>query len=547
MSKKPDDFEETQQIRVRAKNPQIGRKRSEPMGEDPTVNADALTVRPSNAFADEEQTEIAVARPVPELLQRPSVPQRPSVSVIKSTVPRLAPDRGATAADRGPTKKVVQPPDQAPTERPSAAKPRARMEQLGTDGVGLLAQKAKIARAEARTSVTQSPLLKPYRGVIEDRALAALDRVLAGELEGDSEPHASPKRALERVVHAPELARLATDERARLLATIGASPREIETMRAAARLLEKAPLTRLATSERGMLFELFALLRPPQQSVLADIAERPLHGKTALEDRDLHDGTLLGELVGLAKQKTLASRIESGGLDQPHAMEIVLASIAHPEAMLLEEGPDGVLGALEFGLADTAPAEYVRLWRSLSTGDLVAALAGDGEIDLADLLRSRGATFKGRETPLRLGLESLVGLAHPRSGPNRSGLVMPGGHGLDADVTARVLGHLYGVGVTVAAGATAALRHLERVGDDPSRVPPAYVTLLYDGGERMFVFDHIADGRVFVRAPHGDSTKPRGSRRPEPLRLVEAPERGLESLTMAELEQAIGVALVPRT
>src|SRR5207244_780632 len=83
-----------------------------------------------------------------------------------------------------------------------------------------------------------------------------------------------------------------------------------------------------------------------------------------------------------------------------------------------------------------------------------------------------------------LALELLAPLAHPRSGPSKDSFVMPGGHGIDADVTARALAFLYGVGFTVAAGASAAMRTIERVGPDMQRVPPVFFSLLYDGGER---------------------------------------------------------------
>lgn len=668
---KPARFEETQQIRVRAKNPQIGRKRSDLVVEDATVQADSedllrterprvvpqpvLVPIPAFEPMDDDATEILMgpsplAAGGPVLGRRPAPPSvvvrdEPGASIMRSTVPQQPRprERAETALDRGPTRRLAtddeapttrpargergreaersreaertrdaersrdQPASEArttrparreedddrrptprdpirmdrdpirierdparverdnaraertpaphedpPTERPTPrnARPRGRMEPLGTEGAGILAQKAKIARAEGHMAPqARHPALKPYRGILDDRALSALDRVLAGELDArDVEPSSSPKRALERVVFSDALERLTLDERAAILRALAAQPRELETMRAAARILERAPWQRLSAHERSSIAELLGLLRPAQAMLLADVVERSLHGKSAIEDRDLADTTVVAQLLGLARERAVAARIENAGLDHATALELVLTAIAHPASLPLDEGADGVLGGIELGLADATPAEYVRLWRSLTTGDSNAALAGDGSIDLADTLRSRpGTTFRGRESPLRVGLETLVGLAHPRTGPNRSGLLMPGGHGIDADVTARVLGHLYGVGFTVAAGATAATRHLDRLRPDAQRVPPAFITLLYDGGERMFVFDHIADERAFVRAPHGDSTKPRGGRRPDPLRLIEAPERGLESVSMAELQQIVGVALVPRT
>src|SRR5205085_3720139 len=99
----------------------------------------------------------------------------------------------------------------------------------------------------------------------------------------------------------------------------------------------------------------------------------------------------------------------------------VLASISSPERLPFEEGADGVLSIIEFGLASVSPAEHVRLWLSLVSSPMTAKLAGEGELDLGAVLdEHEDFTFSARETPMRVGLELLAGLAHPRRGSDRS-------------------------------------------------------------------------------------------------------------------------------
>ena len=226
---------------------------------------------------------------------------------------------------------------------------------------------------------------------------------------------------------------------------------------------------------------------------------------------------------------------------------MLLSSIANPERLAFEEGADGVLSIIEFALADSSPAELARLWIGLVGGEMRARLSGEAELDLGAKLRANPSLrFNMRETPMRLGLELLSAHGNPRRGGDRSAFVMPSGHGVDADVISRSLSLLYSVGFTVAAGAATALRHLDRTKNESQRVPPVFVTMLYERGERVFLFDRIDGGDLLVRAPHGRSSKRKGAQRVDPARVVEDPDSGLDRLTRSSVEESIGVALVPR-
>jgi hypothetical protein len=518
--------EQTMRVRVRAKNPQIGRKIQPAEGDEETVHADPDEIRARlkspRAPMEEESTEVA--------LKPPKLPKEEIV--VRNTSP--------DASDRITRKDHRKNP---------APKPKGRMEMLGTEGAGHMVKQMHLQRFEDAMPQTKTPFLKPFRSMMTDQEISAVDRALSGELDSRDLRAAatSPKRSLERLIHSGEFQELVLEERAALLRAIANDPRDVETAKAAVRILESGALSLIRPHDRAHLFELFQRLTPRCQYLLADLAQRKVHGATALCDRDFKDDGILLHLNAMAQTKSLSPRIEAAGVEKSDAIAALLASVAHPEQLPLEEGAEAVLSVVEFALAECSPAECARLWRSLTMGDLVAELPGETAIELVPQLKIRPSMDLTRgDTPLRYGIEVLAGLAHPKSGPVRSAFVMPGGHGIDADVIARTLGFLYGVGFTVAAGSSAAARQLDRVGDDRWRVPPAFVSVLYEGGERLFVFDHLERDRIFLRAPHGSSSKPQGARRHDPDRVVEDPEVGLESMPQQEFLIQVGVALVPR-
>jgi hypothetical protein len=434
------------------------------------------------------------------------------------------------------------------------------MMMRGTDAAGAIAAQARVERAEELMPQTRSPLLRGLRPFLSHEAASTLDRMLAGEFDhrerstrggrpgSSADPSAaqSPKRALERLINTSQFGELEAAHRATLLGAIAGTPRDAEGTKAAQRLVGSGMMSRLSSVERTQLVQLFDRLPSSERAVLSTLSERPLHKRSVLEDRDFEDTLLIAHLLALASNK-LARPIADLGIKAEEVIALVLATLANPERIGLEEGADGVLSILEFGLAETSPAELARLWRELVSGDLVAELPSEGTIDLGKRLEGVDPNLGTLDTPLRMGLEAITVLARPKGSGSKDDYIMPGGHGIDADVVARTLGFLYGVGFTVASGAAGALRGLERVSSERFRVPPAFTSLLYDGGERLFLFDRIESGTVYFRAPHGTSTKPKGARRREPDRLIEDPATGLESLPLPLFKQLIGVALVPRT
>ena len=589
----------TMRVRVRAKNPQIGRKLSDSKPEDETVMHEDLGVgAPApdpqvsgatevpvrvGAMMDEDATEIADRPPglpqvafiergrdqtdpsdrVTPLEQAPprgpgtvrarppdaaAEPPRPQPQ--RSEPPRSEPPRSEPAPRRQGRATVKRPKARAPGGQKMAAMPRDRPIMGGTKGAGALAAQVRVQRIEENLPKTSVPALKLLRMNMDAAAIMALDRALTGHREDRDILRASisPKRALERLIHAPPYGALEVADRARLLEPIAAAPDDVDTINSARRLVETGVVGGFGARVRSRLLDLFAALSSDDRVALADLGERSVHGKSALLDNDFEDTSIIEHVAAVACATRVGSALESAGYRKRQSVSNLLAVLSCPAEVAISDGGEGLLAVMEFSLAHASPAEMARLWRGLTLDALSVSLPGEGRLDLGEALRTQpGMVVGGADTPLRLGLEQLAGLAHPRGGPRRSAFIMPGGNCVDADVTARALGYLYGVGFTVAAGASNALRYLEAARPSSTRVPPMFVSLLYEGGERLFVFDRMDDNRAYLRCPRGTSTKPKGSRRLDPVRRVEDPRTALDSVPRDEFDTSVGVALVPRT
>ncbi|MCB9650339.1 MAG: hypothetical protein H6730_27695 [Deltaproteobacteria bacterium] len=444
----------------------------------------------------------------------------------------------------GPAPRPAPPPiPEAPT-----VVPRHRLAQLGTDAAGEALKEHALQAMGQRLEHIRTPALRLVRGELEPAAMAICDEVCSG---GYDSPHqeagTSPKRALERLLNEKHYSSLAPKEQALLLTAVAASPRDATTTKAALALLKSGAVRRLSPGERPALFRCFEAVGPEGRVRLAQVAARRLRGRSALEDRDLQDQALVTHLEHLVMGRGWVQGLEVRGLTRDKAVAVVLGALAHPERLSFEEGSPGVLGIMEFALADCAPAELVRLWRHLVSDELVAPMAGPAALDLGACLRADPElTLNSSSSPLRLALTGLAELAQPAGRGRRPTFIMPGGHGVDADVVSRALGLLFGVNFTVAAGAANALRHLARVPAEPQRMPPVFVTVLYARGERLFVFDHMDADWVYLRAPRGRSSKERGALRVDPKREVVEPERGLDRIPREAFEDKVGVGLIPR-
>ena len=513
---------------------------------DPTTRRRAAPPAPREARIDTEPTPVATPPPprVSQLLDddetmlASSPPtaghtrteqDEPGIRLVRRAKPRS--DRAA-----------------APTAPVPAAKPRNRLALLGTDAAGEVMKEHALQALGGALPKLDTPALRLVRGELTDASLGVLQAILQGRFDGTgSDPAASSKRAFERLINDKHYLRLTTKEQAVLLRAIVACPDDVTTIKAAIALLKTGVAGRLSQAERQSLLHLFAGLSAESRVRIAQLGARKLRGLSALEDRDLQDQTLVIHLEHLVHGSGFSPLLEARGVRRKKCINIVLGAIAHPERLSFEEGSDGVLGMLEFGLADSAPAEFARLWRHLAFDDMIAPLAGQAVLDLAGRLKEQTQIeMSGASTPLRVALQMLAELARPAGRSRKPTFIMPGGHGIDADVVSRALELVYGFGFTVAAGSANARRHLSRIPKEPHRLPPVFVTVLYARGERLFLFDHMDEDWVYLRAPRGRSTKQRGALRIDPKREVVDHERGLDRIPREAFDERVGVGLIPR-
>lgn len=473
-------------------------------------------------------------------------------TVLASEPPRAGHHRtehdepGIRLVRRSPAPASPAEPAPAPSA-PPAPRPRERLAMLGTDAAGEVMKEHALQALGGSLPPIRTPALKLVRGELSEASLGVLEAVFAGRFEHEgADPSASAKRCLERLVNDKSYNALTPKEQAVVLRTIAAAPEDVATVKAATALLKSGVARRLNQAHRQSMLRLFAGLAPEARVRVAQLAARRLRGRSALEDRDMQDQPLVAHLEQIVSGRRFCTALEARGVTRAKCVSIVLGAIAHPERLSFEEGSAGVLGMLEFGLADTAPAELARLWRHLAFDDMVVPLAAGAQLDLgARLAAEPGLELTGASTPLRVALEGLAELARPGRS-RKPTFIMPGGHGVDADVISKALELVYGFGFTVAAGATNAMRHLSRVSEPAHRLPPVYVTVLYARGERLFLFDHADDDWVYLRAPRGRSTKQRGALRIDPRREVVDPDRGLDRIPKEAFEEKVGVGLIPR-
>ncbi len=513
---------------------------------DPTAKGRAGRRRMREVRLDTEPTPIA-----PPLGPRVSKLLDEDETVVASEAPQGAHhwtdqnEPGIRLVRRERAQKVGRPAAPPPL---TAARPQNRLALLGTDAAGDVMKEHLLQAMGGNLPNLKTPALKLVQGELSVSALAILEGILQGRFDEEkSGPATSAKRALERLVNEKYYGQLSPKEQATLLHCFLDSPSDVTTIKSAIALLKTGVVRRLGQLDRQYLLQLFAGLSTEARVRVAQLGARKLRGRSALEDRDMQDQTLVSHLHHLVHGKGYAELLTTRGASRNKSVNIVLGAVAHPERLSFEEGSPGVLSMLEFGLADSAPAEFARLWRHLAFDDMVAPLAGPAALDLAARLRADPTlSLEGAETPLRHALSILCELSRPTGRARKPTFIMPGGHGIDADVVSKALEFLYGFGFTVVAGAQNTNRHLRRIPSEPHRLPPVFVTVLFARGEKLFVFDHMDDDWVYLRAPRGRSSKQRGALRIDPKREVVDPDTALDRIPKASFDEKVGVGLIPR-
>ena len=498
--------------------------------------------------------------------RRPRVSSVPEAEVDRSAAPTLKgpPPAAPDLIDRTrmPTEPLGRPADfeedetvvsdrpvrSDPRARPSAPSvdaaavapvPRVHLFGGGTKGAGAELRKQKILR-EAEVPDVRTPALRLYAAALDEPQLHRLDASLAEAEAGDEAPMSSAT-ALAHLLHDRAFGELALEDAASFLGVIADAESDPSTINAAFGITKAGVLTHLSAPDRLDVHKVFRRLDAEGRTRLARLAARTLRGKSALQNRDGHGASIGAHLVDLFARSAVDPAEPTSGLNIHAAAQRALGTAAQPVRVELESGLDGILGLLEYCMADVHPAELLRLWRALLGSDNAISMAGGRDVSVA-AVRERAAPSALR------GLLALLAVSFRTDARSqRPGYLLPGGHSIDADVVARVLEQLFGVRYVVAAGAPAAHRRLQNIDAHPQRCPPVLLSLLHERGERLFVYDHADEAHVYLRGPHGRSPKRAGDRRTEPVREVVAPNRGVDRIDIDAFQESAGVALVPAT
>ena len=521
---------------------------------------DAAPLPSAPAPTDDEETVVARSR-APTAVATPNPDKRPTADGPKAEAPPKveaqpaaeAQPKTATPANAAqsntaarpnaaaqpnastPSNVVTRAEGLAPSPSPIAAAdpiPRSRWVASGTKAAGAELRRQKILR-DAELPDIRSGALKLYTGAVSADHLHRLDAIISSDGDDDHDlgrlmSSAEPLLAL---LEDRAFVELPLEDRAELLTTVAENDDDLTTVKVAHTLARSGVLNRLSGLGRKHLHRIFRDLDTGDRVRLARLAARKASSGSVLVEVDARGVFLVDHLRALFDGGEIDPWWSTQGLQPKAVASLVLGTLAHPARISPEEGADGVVAALEFCLADRLPAELARLWRGLLCGDL--RLLGGDRVDSA-LLRQH----LSRPTPIR----DLLALL-PELLAKRSGFVTGSEQRLDPDALSAVLKPLFGAAYVAVAGAATAERRLRAL--DAERPGPAFVSMLSERDERLFVFDRFEAEHVLVRAPQGRSAKRTGNERSAPRRTVVDPEAGLDRIDLKTFQEAVGIALVP--
>jgi len=344
----------------------------------------------------------------------------------------------------------------------------------------------------------------------------------------------SPKRSLEHLINEHAYNDLAPVERAKLLKAIALEPRDIATIKSAIAVIKTGVAKRLRSDEREKIFSVFLALGLGDARASWPGSQRVLCAAIGAGGSRLPGNQALITHSRRSPRSRARARGGAAGRESRQECWASARRRRNPERLALEEAGDGVLGMLEFGLADCSPAELARHLGAARHGDMAAELA-NGERP-----RSRRARAQ-RQVPSPAATRRCAwgwssGRARTPAPRTRSQRLRDaGGTASTPDVISRAAHFSLRSGLHGRGQARRTpIRHVERVTKDPQRVPPVFLTCSMIAATRLFVFGSPgqrrcagARARTAIdetkrRAARGSGAHGRGSRsRPRPLGVEE--------------------------
>ena len=534
---------------------------------------------------DEDETVVAVQRPNVEAAIQSAIRGEEAV-----TKPMLL-HRALGTARGAPRRDTTSPDNRAPNNRASDSRAPATPHSDDTD--------------DRSADFGPSAPIDNLTGLLIEPQMRSLQLILSGGLDQPGMDGASsPKRALEHLVLDRPYADLSPREQALVLGAIATHPRDIATTKAAIAIMKTGILEVLHTEARSRFLELFLALASIPRALLARLgARRIAHDVSAATATDTEQTWIIESLRQLAEIEAPIDSPASPGIVGSDCMIQTLTHITQPETMPLEDGFGGHVLAIEFALALLDPAEYARhavlaahmrrqnrgqeseapltstqgpvpgagstptsppplrrafLAIAAHTDELAATnkrtAARDHAADVAAVLRL-ATTIYGRPyvalngEPLSALLEQLAtstphsaAASAPRAAAPQaaaSGTAsLSSASGL-ASASSAASNANTGVGSAMNSSSGAFLQAETRART------PIFVAIEHRRGDRLFLIDHVDATHLYLRAPHGRSSKRQGATREAPRREVVDPASGLERIPLVMARQWARYAIAP--
>ncbi|MBK8014902.1 MAG: hypothetical protein IPK13_26595 [Deltaproteobacteria bacterium] len=540
--------DETLQVRVRNKNPLIERRPSHRQDTDTRAGDGPPT--PSPSHLDEASNTL----PPPD----PEVPTTTPARGGRGVAELGAGHRAGQRADPGP--------DHGAEHRAEHGTEDIEIDEdetvVTTQNPNLEAAIRTALRGEeavtkpmlrAHPSAASTPI-DHLSSLLMEREMRTLHLILNGGFDQpDMDGASSPKRALEHLVLDRPYQNLSPREQALTLGAIATHPRDIATTKAAIAIMKTGVLEALPTEARSRFLELFLALASVPRALLARLGARRIEEDTsAALATDTENAWIIESLRALAELEAPVDRPRGPGIVGSDFITQTLTHITQPETMPLEDGFGGHVLAIEFALALVDPAEYVRhAVAAARMRRMTPDLSYPHEAIQAPASTPALDRTPASEPPLRRVFLTLA--AHHHATMPSETKTQNRDRAADIEAILRLAATVYNRPYVARNGEqlSAVLEPLTRTSAglrlraESRPRAPVFIAIEHRRGERLFLVDHIDDTHLFLRAPHGRSSKREGATREAPRREVVDPALGLERIPLVMAKQWAAYVITP--
>jgi hypothetical protein len=213
------------------------------------------------------------------------------------------------------------------------------------------------------------------------------------------------------------------------------------------------------------------------------------------------------------------------GWDRGRFTTFILERLSRPAQMPSVIGDSGWANTLEYSLAALMPAEWIRMWFQILSGQKRITLANKEELVL-------GENGLLDETTIRGIIKAMLG-KNTSMNPHLGGF----------SSLAQAMRRTFGVEYAFATGKNQSWSLTSNSFKQPA--PPSFALLNSSQGPRLFAIWRIDSEWVSVISPNGGNAKTAGMIRRDPDRRITDADRGQEQLDQARFRECLSAAWVP--